>query len=79
MLRLFRQIRQRLFLRRPEGSMLHESSARQTSGHVLEGRVSRYFGYAIGEMSGLLAYAREVLILMDVVSRREFYLIIFQL
>ena len=40
MLRLFRHIRQRLFLRRPEGY----------EGHVLEGRVSRYFGYAIGEI-----------------------------
>ena len=40
MLRLFRNIRQRLFLRRPEGY----------EGHVLEGWVSRYFGYAVGEI-----------------------------
>ena len=40
MFRLFRSIRQQLLLRRPEGY----------EGHVLEGRVSRYFGYAFGEI-----------------------------
>ena len=40
MLRLFRHIRQRLFLRRPEGY----------EGHVLSGQVPRYFGYAVGEV-----------------------------
>jgi hypothetical protein len=40
MLRLFRHIRQRLFLLGPEGS----------AGHALSGKVSRYLGYAIGEI-----------------------------
>ena len=40
MLRFFRHIRQRLFLPGPEGS----------AGHAPSGRVSRYIGYAVGEI-----------------------------
>ena len=40
MLRFFRHFRQRLFLRRPE----------DYEGHALSGKVSRYLGYAVGEI-----------------------------
>ena len=47
MLRFFRHIRQKFFLRRPaEGDY---------AGQVLEGRVSKYIGYALGEIVLVIA------------------------
>jgi hypothetical protein len=46
--------------------MLHKSSARQAAGHALFGRVSRYFGYAIGENVRPSHFVREVLIVVGI-------------